>query len=161
MLGCESNCLQTDLSLPLPFLLLFPITFYLCSCPYLLLALCFLHQLYCCCFLVFCEPHWQFRTSKSHDYFFHCLEKSNGKMAQAGWLKFSAAYKGKGTGRWFVKCIFLCSLLLDQSRYTVSAHTMLSWNNVPSYFSPSLVLIIPGGILYWELCDVPWTSLVP
>lgn len=50
MLGCESNCWQTDLSLLLPFLLLFPITFYLCSCPYLPLALCFLHQLYYCCF---------------------------------------------------------------------------------------------------------------
>lgn len=93
VLDCESNCLQTDLSLPLPFLLLFPIKFYLCSCPYLPLALCFL-QLYCCCILVLHEQHWQFRTSKSHDCFFHCLEKKHcpGEMAQAGWLKFSGSF---------------------------------------------------------------------
>lgn len=97
MLGCELNCLQIDLSLPLPFLLLFPITFYLYSCPYLYLALCFLHQLYCCCFLVFHEQHWQFTTSKSHDYFFHLLRKKHcpRKMAQAGWLNFSGNLLGE------------------------------------------------------------------
>ena len=136
MLGCESNCLQTSSFSDFSFAI-FAITFCLFLCPYLLLALRFLHQLYCCSFLVFHEQHWQFRKSKSYDLIFPLLGKKHcpGRTAQKGQLKFSGCLEGKATGRRSLlnTSFFLRSLLQDKSRYTVSASATLFWDEKPCY----------------------------